>query len=288
MTEDKKKKVRAFCFTINNWEDEDLERLKRLKSVKYLIVGDEVAPNTGTKHLQGYVLFKNPRSTNMKSLKKAFGQKTHIEICKGDLSSNVKYCSKDKIIYEYGERPKGQGTRTDLHQIKNLIKNGTKVDDLLQENPYLYHQYGRTLSKLEDVTLRKRFRTWETKGEWIYGETGTGKSHYAFKDFNPETHYRWIDDNGWWDGYTGQEIIIIDEFRGQIPYNILLQLIDKYPFSVKRRCREPIPILAKKVIITSSMHPEDVYSNLSLSDSLQQLERRCKIIELTEQYINST
>lgn len=41
----------------------------------------------------------------------------------------------------------------------------------------MYHQYGRTLNAVEDITLRQKYRKWMTEGIWIYGKTGVGKSH---------------------------------------------------------------------------------------------------------------
>lgn len=38
--------------------------------------------------------------------------------------------------------------------------------------------------------------------------------------------------------------------------------------------------MTNKLIITSSMHQGEVYNNIALTDSLEQLKRRFKIIEL--------
>jgi hypothetical protein len=87
----------------------------------------------------------------------------------------------------------------------------------------MYHQYGRTLHKIEDIVLRTKYRSWMTTCTWYYGPTATGKSHRAFEGFNPITDYVWADDNGWQDGYTGQPRVIINDFRGDIiKYNELL------------------------------------------------------------------
>ena len=90
--------------------------------------------------------------------------------------------------------------------------------------------------------------------------------------------YRFPDDNGWWDGYTGEDIVIINDYRGSLTYSFLLNLVDKWPMSVRRRCREPVPFLAKHVIITSSEPPWEVYNNLSANDSLDQLHRRFSVV----------
>ena len=82
--------------------------------------------------------------------------------CKGSLDQNCGYCSKDKNVTEYGEKPK-QGFRTDLEAIKDDILGGVVTcDDVCVINPNMYHQYGRTLNKLEDIALRRKFRTWMT------------------------------------------------------------------------------------------------------------------------------
>ncbi len=268
-------KFRNFCFTDfildgDFWENIDCE---------YLIYGLETCPSTTKEHWQGFIRFKNQRS--FKAVIKALKPR-HVEICKGSADDNIKYCSKDSnVVCERGTRP-SQGARSDLAEIHERIKDGVSVDTITEENPMMYHQYGRTLNKLEDLQLRRKFRSWMTEGIWYYGPTGSGKSHEAFKDYSPDTHYVLPDDKGWWDGYTGQETVIINDFRGSLTYGFLLQLVDKWPVNVSRRQREPVPFLAKRLIITSSLHPTEIYCNLSANDSLGQLYRRFQIQELAQ------
>lgn len=249
------------------------------RQMRYFIIGEEVCPTTQRLHYQGYVYFYNPKT--FKQCIDYFGKKKiHIEVSKGDPKENRAYCSKDDKYEEYGEIP-SQGRRVDLEQIATEIAEGKKVDDIALENPEIYHQYGRTLSKLEDLRLRKNYRTEMTEGVWYWGRTGVGKSHKAFEGFTPETHYVVrTDDKGWWDGYTQQETVIINDFRGHIPYDSLLRLIDKWPEYVPRRGREPMPFTSKRVIITSSLKPEDVYNRRNDNDCIEQLLRRITVIEL--------
>lgn len=126
--------------------------------------------------------------------------------------------------------------------------------------------------------MRRKFRTEMTTCDWLYGPTGTGKSHAAFKDFTPDTHYVWKSDNGWQDGYAQQPTVIINDFRGEIPYNELLQMVDKWPYYVKRRGREPMPFTSKHIIITSSLPPDAIYHRRLEEDSLEQLNRRINLV----------
>ena len=203
-----------------------------------------------------------------------------MEVARGTEEQNQKYCSKDGDYKEYGS-PKKQGARRDIVDAVNEIKDGRKVEDIIINEPGMYAKFGRTLDKAEDIMLRKQYRSWMTTCDWYYGETGVGKSHKAFENFDPETHYVWKDDRGWQDGYTGQETVIINDFRGSIKYNELLQLIDKWPHTLSRRGREPVPFLAKHVIITSSLRPEGIYLHRAEEDSLDQLYRRIKLYQMT-------
>lgn len=275
------KRSRSMCFT--QFGDEPVFS----ENMSYLCYSPEVCPTTGRKHYQGYVYWKSGRTVSVAAKE----HKCTFIIANGTPEQNRTYCggkdyTKDgkvklanPLFKEFGLLPQ-QGKRHDLNELKDEILNGKKVDEILLENPEIYHQYGRTLTKTEDLYLRKQYRTEMTTAEWIYGPTGVGKSHKAFENFHPDTHYVVPNDNGWWDGYTQQETVILNDFRGNIPYNELLQLIDKWPHSVKRRNREPMPFTSKHIIITSSLSPQLIYHNRNDEDSLEQLLRRCTITNL--------
>lgn len=274
---------RDFCFTNFDMEfDYDMY----FKSVRpeYLMVGKETCPTTGKMHGQGYVYFRNARACKMKTLADELGGKCHVEPCKGNVKHNTDYCSKEGDFREWGQRPK-QGKRVDLEAAADAVRNGKSVDDVAMEEPMVFHQYGRTLSRIEDIALRKRFRSQMTKGLWLWGGTNVGKSHAAHEGFDPLTHYVKTLEDQWWDGYTGQEIVILNEFRGQLKFSELLDLVDKWPKTVKRRGREPVPFLAQKLIVTSCGPPEEIYSGLverTASDAMSQLYRRFNVQKLVD------
>lgn len=274
-------KNRNYCFTSYNLNPPIFNE----KLMKYLAYGEETCPTTKRKHWQGFVCWTSPKtlSATIKKLKNGTDDKAcHVEVIHGTLKQNKEYCSKEGKYKEFGDIP-NQGNRKDLKEISIEIKNGKSVEKIRTEDPILYHQYGRTLDKLEDDFNKHKFRTEMTTCDWLYGKTGVGKSHLAFKNYSPNTHYIWKDDKGWWDGYDGQEIIIINEFRGQIQYCELLELIDKWPCTVRRRNRQPRQFIAKHIIITSSMHPKEIYTHqLEKNDSINQLLRRINIIHLTD------
>lgn len=268
----------AWCYTLNNYSVEDIAHLESIEC-KYHVAGKEMGER-GTPHLQGYIEFASKKEfSTMKKLM----PKCHLEKRRGTSQQAADYCKKDgDLIIEKGIIS-SPGRRTDLDDIASEIMSGRKVDDIAIGNPSAYHLYSKTLQKIEDIALRNKYRTWFTKAVWFYGAPSVGKSHRAFQDFSTKTHYVWKYDGGWQDGYVGQPIVIINEFRGQITFSDLLMLIDKWPYEVRRRGREPAPFLAEKIYITSSTHPMNIYEKaLSDDERFEQLEQRCKIIELED------
>lgn len=278
-----------FVVWTKNESDKIFEQLKVFNDkygCSYMHCGLEHCPETNREHIDGYYEYSTQRkiTTELKKFEKIFSKGWgNLQVAKGSAGENEDYSEKEGNRFEkWGVKSLGQGARNDLLSVKEEIMNGsTTVDDIAVDRPELYHQYARTLTKIEDIALRKKFRTEMTTGIWYYGPTAVGKSHIAFEGYSPDTHYLWKDDKGWQDGYIGQPIIIINDFRGAITYNDLLQMIDKWPYFVSRRGREPAPFLATKVIITSSLAPHQVYNKRDCEDSIEQLMRRIEVINLT-------
>lgn len=285
---------RARLFVITDFECLDKDSFCSRYNAQYMAGALETCPTTGRSHMQGVVYYANARSIA------ALGRKrrNNVEVAKADILDAVGYCAKGARekpeagfrvylddpcdgFFQEGERPH-QGQRTDLIEAAAEVRAGRSVDSIVIEAPQVFHNYGRTLERIEEIVLRSKHRTEMTVGVWLWGPTGVGKSHRAFEGYSNDTHYVLnLEDNGWWEGYVGQDIVIINDFRGQIRYSELLNLVDRWPHSVKRRNRAPMPFVSKKVIITSSMPPEQVYHNVAAQDSLDQLTRRFEIVEIS-------
>lgn len=276
----------AWCFTLHNWTENEWDVLKQMieSKCKCGIMGKEICPTTGTPHIQGYFKRNEGFAISAGGIKK-LNKRMNYRLADGSAQSNYVYCSKEGNFWAHGDfGDSQQGKRTDLIRLKDEIMEGKKVDEIALEKPNMYHMYGRTLNKIEDLRMRKLFRTEMTRGRWLWGATGVGKSHAAFENYHPDTHYVVNCKDaarGWWDGYTQQDTVIINEFRGQITFSELLDLVDKWPCSVSRRNREPLPFISKLVIITSSLHPHEVYSGVcTQAENIAQLDRRFEIIEM--------
>lgn len=223
---------KRYCFTINNYTEEDIRHLEKI-DVQYLIYGREVAPTTGTPHLQGYVEFKRP--TRMKTANRSLGGKCAVKVARGSAEQNIDYCSKedeDPVIR--GEPLVGQGSRSDLDDVKSAIIDGTITNqwDLIT-SVRSFAAFGLGSKMLAMMNPPKRV---PPKVYWLYGSTGTGKSKAAddFSELQAGKGWRtWrsFDCNfKWFDGYCGQKLAIFDDFRATgIPISRVLRTFDRYP-----------------------------------------------------------
>lgn len=272
----------GWVFTINNYTEDHVSRVEELVC-QGMKAGREVG-ESGTPHIQGAVYFKNSERKSLRAMRLLLPG-GHFEVMRGSWKDQ-EYCLKDGVVIrDYGTGPK-QGKRSDLDSCKAMIDAGSSDQELYTAHFGSVVRYKRGLDQYRETNSLKKARTEMTECTWIYGPTGVGKSHMAYEGFDPSTHYNHdVGDNGWWDNYQQQDTVIINEFRGEIKYNDLLKLLDKWPYQVKRRNRPPIPFVSTKVIITSCKSPDLCYPRQADTfDSIDQLLRRLgdRIIHLTE------
>lgn len=251
--------ARSWCFTINNWTDEDL-KLVRDWNKTYMVVGQEVG-ESGTPHLQGYITFE--RTYTLSALKKLH-EKAHWE--KALTKDAANYCMKDGK-YEIQDNRK-QGKRSDLESVTSMIKERKPLKEIAMEHPIEYIKYNRGIEKLAQLTTDTE-RTEKPTVTWIWGETGTGKTRYVYE--RHKDIWACGRDLKWWDGYNGQEVVLLDDFRGDMcKFRELLRILDRYPYRVEfkggsRNLNSPY------IYITCPYPPDEVYNT---REDIGQLLRR--------------
>lgn len=135
-----------WCFTLNNYTDDDVRRLRALEeSVRYLVIGRETGAE-GTPHLQGFVVF-NTR-LRLTSVKRSLGNSCHVEVARGTSSQAADYCKKDGNFEEFGILPNPQGKTNTFEDLKTWVQSQptkpTKAQ-IAELYPRLYLQYGRVM-----------------------------------------------------------------------------------------------------------------------------------------------
>jgi hypothetical protein len=111
--------------------------------------------------------------------------------------------------------------------------------------------------------------------------TNLGKSHAAWQEAGNNAYSK-DPLTKWWDGYSNQTNVIIDEFRGIIQVAHLLRWFDKYPVSVEKKGGK-IPLFATNFWITSNLSPASWYPELD-AESYRALERRLIITHFNKPF----
>ena len=187
--EERATRARAWSFTINNYQDVPRELPP---NARYLCYGREVS-STGTKHLQGYVVFKYA----VKKPSRFFENcgRGNFEVAKGSADENAEYCGKEGDFVEYGERPQNKAD-----QGHHGSKGGAKGGDL-EANRWEDAWNSAKAGNIEAIPGDIRFRFYSTITKiaakyakpppeleildniWIWGPSGTGKSTYIHRKY---------------------------------------------------------------------------------------------------------
>lgn len=270
-------KVRHYCITFFN-EPKIEEDLKDY--VRYLIYGEEICPTTGKKHWQGYVELTKPCRISM--IKKIFNDNTvHCESRQGTRDQARAYCQKDGKFVELGKWISGQGHRSDLEGIVSQLKSGTKLSEVMMENPKLYCQYRNGLKDIAaEVAKKKAQEIRNVEVELIVGETGQRKTWNTYHE-NKGAFLINAYDMKWWDGYDGEETIIIDDYDNDVPVTKLLKLLDSYPVRLDLKGSFTYANWTK-VIITSNLTVDEIHQRAKPAHRRALFRRINKINNLWE------
>ena len=248
-----------FCFTLNNYSDETIKWSEETEIFKYVCYGKEVGEKL-TPHLQGYFEFPNGSRKSLQACvaylaKSGCPQSPHIEICAGTAAQNIEYCSKEGQFWEKGQRPLGQGRRSDIHDATDILSNGGSLQDVALSLPATFVKYHRGLREYQLITQSRR--NWKTEIYWLWGPTGSGKSRWAWETY-PEAYMK-TSTTKWWCGYIGQDTAIIDDFRPSkdMPFSFILNLFDRYPLSLETK-GGTVQCLLQRIIVTCPYSPDQM------------------------------
>lgn len=264
---------RDWCFTKNNYVDDDISKLEDVSSeCKYLIIGKEVA-STGTLHLQGYIYFENAKSFS--KIQKLLPTGSHIEKTKGTPKQASDYCKKENNYVEYGSLPETQGKRTDLDVVKDMVKEGKTLGEIIDSAK----SYQSIRSAELILKYKETKRNWKPYVIWIYGSSGTGKTRTAYEKC-PSLYRKTNSSGKWWEGYDAHADVLLDDVKDMSKeyYSMLLELLDRYEVRVETKGGSR-QFLAKNIIVTSLWSPKEMYQNFCEAKEI--LRRIDEIIDLT-------
>lgn len=263
--------------------------LNKIKAkCRYWIVGQEICPTTGKKHLQCFFQFKERirRTTLVRILPAFFDPMSKFS----SPQAAADYCKKEGNFKEEGElkpivgaaaqaegRNRGGDKNAERWKRARAILEGNGDIADLDDQIYVVH-YSSCMAIRRRHMPPPQIMNWtETPNLWIYGKSGCGKSRKAFTE-NPGAYSKMC--NKWWDGYTGQKVAIIDDFdkRHDVLIHHLKIWADRYGYiaEIKGGAEQIRP---EKIIITSNYAPEDIWSDVT--GDLEPIRRKFRVINMS-------
>lgn len=261
-----------------------LDKPHRTCAINYEI-GD-----SGTPHM--HMVLEDPAKARFSAIQKIFTG-IHIEKTKGSKEQAEDYINKRGKFTEknhtvivpavyHGEIKANKGSRNDLEIIEQLIEQG-KTPNEIMDMSFAYSKYEKMIKgafwrkKRKELALNR-----EVSVVWHVGEAGSGKSYTYVElceQFGKENIYLLTDyEIGGFDNYCAEPILFMDEFKGNIKFQCLLNYLDHYPIQIHCRYANCYAIW-NTVHITSVFPPEEAYnfmvdeSNRN-KDKINQLMRR--------------
>lgn len=247
-----------WLLTINNYTDDDIEKLKSL-GYKYIIICAEKAPTTGTPHIHAIVTFQ---SNKRLSWFKPRVPRADCEIIRGTFQQAKRYVTKDgNILFEDGEAPRASGIGDTFKQMVQEAKEGTIDKECL-----MYCRYERFFEKFLPKEEWSFDGDLTNKNKWIYGPPGTGKSTYVrsyAKRANKRVYEKLA--NKWWDNYDGEEIVLIEDIDPKVCELLIHHFklwADRWPFraEVKGGSRRILPKF--ELFVTSNYSIGECFSGV--------------------------
>jgi hypothetical protein len=240
-----------------------IEILTGFKGIQYFCFADEQG---NCYHTHIYAVFRSP--VRFSTIQKRFDSKVRIDTAYGDSASCRAYVFKEgekwegtdkqatqieNSAFEWGEMPQEQqGARNDLAFLYEMVKSGYSNYELLEMNPDFMLRITdieRARQTIQSEENRTVFR--ELEVTYIFGETETGKTRYVMEKYGYENVYRVTDYKNPFDSYKNQDVILFEEFCGNLKIQDVLTLTEGYPLDLPCRYANKQAMYTKVYIISN-------------------------------------
>jgi hypothetical protein len=262
---------RSYVFTLNNYTEPE-ELYVQGVECEYLVYGREKGESE-TPHLQGFIKFRNARTFN--AMRKMF-PRAHVEICRS-VGDSIRYCKKDGDIFEKGIEPqKNGGDKMEEIALKNKRLREVPLTELVRIGEISLSQVP-VLKKARIILDQEHelYGTENVRGIWYWGPPGTGKTTKAreYGDIYLKAQ------NKWFDGYTGEKTIVLDDLdkQGTCLGHYLKIWSDKWSCTGEIK-GGTVRLQHDRFIVTSNYHPFDLWEDDD--QLLTAIKRRFQIIKI--------
>lgn len=300
-----------WCGTLNFAEtskQKHVDLVSRLDSaflkgrLTYYVIAYEIGKDTGNHHSQFYLEFKG--KTRFTTVLKLVGSGAHIELRKGTSQQAADYI-RDPSSYDKPKeftlsvREKGnlsiaeQKKKTQTQEMVEALHKGATEKEIALKFTAQYLNRSVGIGKVvafKSDAQSLLFSEKKMQAIALTGPTATGKTYTAnqlCREAIRQGKRVYVKDpvTQWWDGYDGQEVVLINEFSSTttgISLTTLLEITDTYYCTVPVRYKQSPIFKAEQIIFTSNTKVEDWYtSNPYFRD---QIVRRIQEIRRTQRY----
>ncbi len=273
---------RKWALVINNPSEAGLDHSAITKVLQkfvpaYYCMADEIA-TTGTYHT--HIFLYAPSPIRFSTIKARFPT-AHIEKAYGSARDNRAYIRKEGkwadteksetsvpgTFEEWGELPAEKEEQApQMFRLVQNIRAGMSTTEIIDDNPAMAF-------RVRDIDLLRQTLTAEKYSEenrplevtYLYGASGTGKTRGIYERHSAKsvcriTNYRAAKGVSF-DGYNGQDVLVFEEFSGQIPIEDMLNYLDVYPLYLPARYNDRVACYTK-VYITSNLALEQQYRSV--------------------------
>lgn len=261
-----------FRYWIGTLKYEDWEIPTQLPNGVTYLKGQGETGEGGYRHWQ-FIVYTKKKHT-LTAICKKFPRAAHLEPSRSDAVEAYVFKEETRIEgtqFELGQKSFKRNSATDWRIVKDKAKEG-KLEEIPED---VFIRYYSTLRKIS-VDFGKPIKRGVQEVLVIWGPTGTGKSRLAF-EMAGDDYYLKAPLTKWFDGYTGQETVIVDEFRGVIDISHMLKWLDRYPCAVEVKGSQ-VFLNTKKWIFTSNLSPDEWYTGLDQETKMALRRRFSRVI----------
>lgn len=267
----RERQFRNVCWTLFSEESPRIHTSIEVRNeprevVNFYVYQQEICPNSGRNHWQGYMEF-NCKVALTTIKEKVFGNNTvHLEERRGSQDQAIDYCvdvrkrSPDTQPVTWGQRNE-QGTKKGFADVLRALDGGTSVSEINRTFANVVAKNQTWLKSVASDTVYRSVPEWRTVNVIVFwGKTGSGKTRRAMRLHAPEETFLVREppllQKLWWDGYNGQPVVVFDDFYGTqgISMQDMLYFLDGYKLRLETKGAVTWAAWTT-VYITSNHHP---------------------------------
>jgi len=275
----------SYVATWNKYPDnykKSITDMRKTGLITWWASSEEIAPKTGTPHLQ--VAFQSYKDWHamQKQLVKSLGYKIKRIGAEDDKQKGTnryiwfsKQMGNDEQVIDYLKKV-DKGLNQEIWTIGNHIGTALNYEQCLRKfydnpkysmkefarsHPYEHRTFHKEIQANLDAPPARPDQMPDKRSTWLHGVPGSGKTTDILTAFPNAYVFKPTRNTPYFPDYRGQEVVIIEDVEpDQLRRSEWLGLLGQDPYTVELGFGgRKTWLMAKKVFVTSNFTPEDVF-----------------------------